>query len=123
MSCGRHGFPLVAVPEIDHDLCRQAEMVADQGNGILLAASHHRIDEVLVFVLSRNDHGMARQMSRIGVKAPGMIAVMAPVGSGVKRGFERPQECGFLLDFAMAVSPFSGIGLGLRKLSPSMTMR
>ena len=62
-------------------------------------------------------------VSRIGVKAPGMIAVMAPVGSGVKRGFERPQECGFLLDFATAVSPFSGIGLGLRKLSPSMTMR
>jgi hypothetical protein len=65
----------------------------------------------------------AAAVSRIGVKAPGMIAVMAPVGSGVKRGFERPQECGFLLDFATAVSPFSGIGLGLRKLSPSMTMR
>jgi DNA end-binding protein Ku len=62
-------------------------------------------------------------VSRIGVKAPGMIAVMAPVRSGVKRRFERPQECGFLLDFATAVSPFSGIGLGLRKLSPSMTMR
>ena len=62
-------------------------------------------------------------MSRIGVKAPGMIAVMAPVRSGVKRRFERPQEGGFLLDFATAVSPFSGIGLGLRKLSPSMTMR
>ncbi len=62
-------------------------------------------------------------VSRIGVKAPGMIAVMAPVGSGVKRGFERPQESVFLLDFATAISPFSGIGFGLRKLSPSMTMR
>ena len=38
-------------------------------------------------------------MPPIGVKAPGMIAVMAPVGSGVKRGFERPQECGFSLNF------------------------
>lgn len=65
----------------------------------------------------------AYEVSRIGVKAPGMIAVMAPVRSGVKRRFERPQECGFLLDFATAFSPFSGIGLGLRKLSPSMTMR
>ncbi len=44
-------------------------------------------------------------------------------GGGVKRGFERPKECDFLLDFATAFSPFSGIGLGLRKLSPSMTMR
>lgn len=68
-------------------------------------------------------HGGMQPVSRIGVKAPGMIAVIAPVGSVVKRGFERPQECGFLLDFATAFSPFSGIGLGLRKLSPSMTMR
>jgi hypothetical protein len=74
---------------------------------------------------ARADTGRAawNTVSRIGVKAPGMIAVMAPVGSGVKRGFERPQECGFLLDFATAFSPFSGIGLGLRKLSPSITMR
>lgn len=79
--------------------------------------------EAGVAVLLPADPLLANTMSRIGVKAPGMIAVMAPVGSGVKRGFERPQECGFLLDFATAVSPFSGIGLGLRKLSPSMTMR
>ena len=69
------------------------------------------------------DHIGFRLMSRIGVIEPGMIAVMAPVGSGPKREFERSQECGFLPDFATAVSPFSGIGLGLRKLSPSMTMR
>ncbi|KGC09991.1 multiubiquitin family protein [Burkholderia gladioli] len=58
-----------------------------------------------------------------GVMEPGMGAVMAPAETGVKRGFERPQECGFLPDLATAFSLFSGIGLGLRKLSPSITMR
>ena len=43
--------------------------------------------------------------------------------SGVKRGFERFQDCGFLPFLATAFSPLSGIGLGLRKLSPSMTTR
>lgn len=43
--------------------------------------------------------------------------------NGVKRGFERFQDCGFLPFLATAFSPLSGIGLGLRKLSPSMTTR
>ena len=95
---------------------RLAHAVKAACSSFLLAEEHRQVLTGRVF---QRYH----QVSRIGVKAPGMIAVMAPVGSGVKRGFERPQECGFLLDFATAVSPFSGIGLGLRKLSPSMTMR
>ncbi|ACC75965.1 hypothetical protein Bphy_6958 (plasmid) [Paraburkholderia phymatum STM815] len=43
--------------------------------------------------------------------------------NGVKRRFERAQECGFLPGLATAFSLFPGIGLGLRKLSPSITTR
>ena len=43
--------------------------------------------------------------------------------NGVKRRFERAQECGFLPDLATAFSLLPGIGLGLRKLSPSITTR
>ncbi|MGF6735720.1 hypothetical protein OKW50_007893 [Paraburkholderia youngii] len=51
-------------------------------------------------------------VSRIAVKAPGMIVVMAPAGREIERRFERVQECGFLPDLATAFSPFSGIGFG-----------
>ena len=64
-----------------------------------------------------------RQVSRIGVIEPGMIGIMRPLRVAPKRDFEGVQECGFLPDLATAFSPFSGIGLGLRKLSPSMTTR
>jgi hypothetical protein len=40
-----------------------------------------------------------------------MGAVMAPAETGVKRGFERPQECGFLSRLATVISRFSGIVL------------
>ena len=62
-------------------------------------------------------------VSRIGVIEPGMIGIMRPPEVAPKRDFEGTQECVFLPDFAMAFSLFSGIGLGLRKLSPSITTR
>jgi hypothetical protein len=62
-------------------------------------------------------------LSRIGVIEPGMIGLMRPHRVAPKRNFEWFQECGFLPDFAMTFSPFSGIGLGLWKLSPSRTIR
>jgi hypothetical protein len=43
-----------------------------------------------------------RQVSRGGVKEPGMGGVMAPAEPGVKRGFERFQGCGFLPFLATA---------------------
>ena len=67
-------------------------------------------------------HG-AGVVSRIGVIEPGMIGLMRPHRVAPKRNFECVQECGFLPDFAMTFSPLSGIGLGLRKLSPSRTIR
>jgi len=66
---------------------------------------------------------IAAELSRIGVIEPGMIGIMRPLRVAPKRDFEGVQECGFLPDLATAFSPFSGIGLGLRKLSPSMTTR
>jgi hypothetical protein len=63
------------------------------------------------------------KVSRIGVIEPGMIGIMRPLRMAPKRDFEGIQECGFLPDFATAFSLFSGMGFGLRKLSPSMTMR
>jgi hypothetical protein len=51
-----------------------------------------------------------------------MIGVMRPPEMAPKRDFEGTQECVFLPDFATAFSLFSGIGFGLRKLSPSMTV-
>lgn len=63
------------------------------------------------------------QVSRGGVIEPGMGGVMEPAETGVKRRFERAQECGFLPDLATAFSLLLGIGLGLRKLSPSITTR
>lgn len=65
----------------------------------------------------------ARRVSRGGVIEPGMGGVMEPAETGVKRRFERTQECGFLPDLATAFSLLPGIGLGLRKLSPSITTR
>ena len=62
-------------------------------------------------------------VSRIGVIEPGMIGIMRPPEVAPKRDFEGTQECVFLPDFATAFSLFSGIGLGLRKLSPSITTR
>ncbi|MGF6969660.1 hypothetical protein OKW43_006755 [Paraburkholderia sp. WC7.3g] len=62
-------------------------------------------------------------VSRIGVIEPVMIGIMRPPEVAPKRDFEGTQECGFLPDFATVFSLFSGIGLGLRKLSPSITTR
>jgi GT2 family glycosyltransferase len=62
-------------------------------------------------------------LSRGGVIEPGMGGVMEPAETGVKRRFERAQECGLLPGLASAFSLFPGIGLGLRKLSPSITTR
>ncbi len=63
------------------------------------------------------------RLSRIGVIERGMIGLKRPHRVAPKRNFECFQECGFLPDFAMTFSPLSGIGLGLRKLSPSRTIR
>ncbi len=65
----------------------------------------------------------ASTLSRIGLIEPGMIGIMRPLRMAPKRDFEGTQECGFLPDFATRFSLFSGMGLGLRKLSPSMTTR
>ncbi|WP_240922319.1 hypothetical protein, partial [Burkholderia cepacia] len=45
---------------------------------------------------------VAAEVSRGGVKEPGMGGVMAPAEPGVKRGFERFQGCGFLPFLATA---------------------
>ncbi|MGF6979995.1 hypothetical protein QFZ94_008512 [Paraburkholderia sp. JPY465] len=73
--------------------------------------------------IAHGSGGYAKLLSRIGVIEPGMIGVMRPPGMAPKRDFEGTQECVFLPDFATAFSLFSGIGFGLRKLSPSMTTR
>ncbi|MCA7889669.1 hypothetical protein LGM58_41550, partial [Burkholderia contaminans] len=61
---------------------------------ILAAAGQHLDSSLLVYAL--------RNVSRGGVKEPGMGGVMAPAEPGVKRGFERFQGCGFLPFLATA---------------------
>jgi hypothetical protein len=62
-------------------------------------------------------------LSRFGAIGPGMIGVMRPVRMLTKRDFEEAQEGGFLLDFARRFWSISGMGFGVRKLSPSRMMR
>ena len=78
---------------------------------------------MLLCLLDDRSRVVCHALSRIGVIEPGMIGIMRPPEVAPKRDFEGTQECGFLPDFATAFSPFSGIGLGLRKLSPSITTR